>query len=284
MNFIWIILAGVSSSTLASAQVILEPVREVLEKYRSQGIIREVGFAKVPAGTFSMGCDPTSDDHCHSFARPHHPVTLSEFEIQDTELTMAQWVATLGVGSILADYSPEDCPANYISEFKICPNRPAAQITKWDIEEKFLPAFRLQAKQRGDACEYSLPTEAQWEYVARNGATTTLVLEDSENYRENPRTASSADNRTLDVASLSASGWGVYDILGNVSELVADDFETYAATPRQDPRVVREGGLAVLRGSNFLIPIQPVWNRHEWNPDVRTPAVGFRLARKCPKP
>ena len=47
----------------------------------------------VPAGTFTMGCSPSTLYACNSEENPKHQVTLSAFYMGRYEVTQAQWTA-----------------------------------------------------------------------------------------------------------------------------------------------------------------------------------------------
>jgi formylglycine-generating enzyme required for sulfatase activity len=72
---------------------------------------------------------------------------------------------------------------------------------------------------------YSLPTEAQWEYAARAGSTTTYHFGDDEAelgqyawYRDN------ADDAPHPVGQKQPNAWGLYDMHGNVNEWMKDQY------------------------------------------------------------
>ena len=79
---------------------------------------------------------------------------------------------------------------------------------------------------------YRLPTEAEWEYVCKKGKT------DSDNaltqvawYDEN------ANNKYQNIGSKKSNVLGIYDLLGNVSEWVLDQYSItyYANSPENNP-------------------------------------------------
>src|SRR5579859_3539271 len=74
---------------------------------------------------------------------------------------------------------------------------------------------------------YRLPTEAEWEYACRAGSSTVYPFGD--NGRELSRYAwyaDNSDNRYHAVKQLQPNAWGLYDMLGNVSEWTLDQYQS----------------------------------------------------------
>jgi formylglycine-generating enzyme required for sulfatase activity len=84
-----------------------------------------------------------------------HNVTISDFYMGKTEVTQAQWEAVMG-----------DNP----SYFKNCPSCPVEQVSWDDIQTYLAKLNKLTDK------NYRLPTEAEWEYAARGGVSSTGTL------------------------------------------------------------------------------------------------------------
>ena len=102
---------------------------------------------------------------------------------------------------------------------------------------------------------YRLPSEAEWEYVARAGTTTDFWWGDSlgSNRANCDRCGSAWDDRqTAPVGSFSPNAFGLHDVHGNVWERVQDcRKDDYVGAPRDgsaweagncDWRGVRGGG------------------------------------------
>jgi formylglycine-generating enzyme required for sulfatase activity len=92
-----------------------------------------------------------------------------------------------------------------------------------------------------------LPSEAEWEYVARGGAAGARygAVEDIAWYNANAASA------THSVAQKQPNAFGVYDMLGNVREWVADWYGPYTAADVIDPQGPQIGRFRVGRGGSW---------------------------------
>ena len=106
---------------------------------------------------------------------------------------------------------------------------------------------------------FDLPTEAQWEYACRAGATDIRYGVDKVISRSwwsgaswNYRDGASANTGTAEVGTYAPNAWGFYDMLGNVWEFCLNGWSTYAdakvagtdpmgPTVDSDERVIRGG-------------------------------------------
>src|SRR5262245_20862910 len=103
----------------------------------------------------------------------------------------------------------------------------------WKDAQEFIS--RLNAHERG-AAFYCLPTEAEWEYAARAGATTAYSFGDSASDLDRYAwLGENSGNKTHLVGQLQPNAWGLYDMYGNVWEWVQDWKDLYTAGPAVDP-------------------------------------------------
>jgi len=192
-------------------------------------------FVLIPSGSFMMG-----DDGGTSWERPVHKVNITKpFWIGKYEVTQEQWQAVMGSNP---------------SSFK-GPKNPVENISWQDCQE-FLK--KMNEKFKSSCLNFSLPTEAQWEYACRAGSTTRYFFGDSEvnlgEYawigRNNP------ENTTHPVGQKNPNAWGLYDIYGNVLELCSDrlDGGYYAVSPLNDPTGPSTGLNPVVRGGAYGDP------------------------------
>ena len=119
----------------------------------------------------------------------------------------------------------------------------------WEEIEEFLT--RLNARAPG--ANYRLPENAQWEYAARAGTAGAVSfngnLEALSHYGNCQGRGS--ENSTIPVGSLAANPWGIFDMYGNVAELVRDEPLSAAATPGMNALASVLPEKHVRRGGSF---------------------------------
>ncbi len=225
-------------------------------------------FARIRMGTFRMG----SGEGRISDASPEHEVTISRaFWMQKTEVTQAQWHAVMQT-------RPWASQPNVLEH----PDAPAVYISWYDAQE-----FLAQLNALG-AGNFRLPTEAEWEYACRAGASTVYSFGDNHDDLLNVAWFQK-NTRQLRIPSAQITGvkepnpWSLFDIHGNVAEWCWDWYKTgYDPEARsQDPVGPVSGTFKVVRGGS--------WRDFERNctcvvrgkehPGSRSSTIGFRVCR-----
>ena len=135
---------------------------------------------------------------------------------------------------------------------------------------------------------YRLPTEAEWEFAYRAGASDKYSVGNEE--EDAKRVAWFRDNsegRTHAVGELSTNAFGIYDMAGNVSEWCHDGFKynSYGDLQNQvstDPFVVPSDDTSPLRktrGGSWLMEL--AWCRAAFRSNINAPDAsknyGFRV-------
>src|SRR5262249_46622214 len=116
---------------------------------------------RLPKGTFYMGWNGLTGS-----ARKTE--ILEDFEIAVHDVTQGQWEAVMGNNpSYFSRKGPGRNDVLDISdeELKLFP----VEKVSWNDAQEFLK--KLNEKERGCGYLYRLPTEAEWEYACRGGAT-----------------------------------------------------------------------------------------------------------------
>lgn len=194
--------------------IILGNVPEVM-KFTVNGV--SFKMVKVAGGTFMMGAGD-EDTEAYDEERPAHQVTLSDYWIGETEVTEGLWIAVM----------------NEIPVFSIDDNYP---VRRYD--NAACAAF-ANALSQITGKNFTLPTEAQWEFAARGGNHSHgYRYAGSNNIDEVGWYAGNSGGTTVynvhEVATKAPNELGLYDMCGNLAEWVSDDTYYYTAEPQVNP-------------------------------------------------
>ena len=230
----------------------------------------------VPAGEFGMGSDSAAPDQA-----PYHIVTLAAFWIDQTEVTVAQYIQCVKAGVCTP-------PVNLGSLTR------AAYFD--DAQYLGYPVIFINWVQARDYCEWTgrrLPTEAEWEKAAR-GTDARLYPwgnEPPDLKRLNFGESGFKDTVAVGQYPDGASPYGALDMAGNVSEWVADFYDPayYAVSPADNPlgpaqTGCPQGPCRPLRGGNWNSRPEEVTTsaRLFYGPNDTRDAFGFRCAQSVP--
>lgn len=217
----------------------------------------------VAGGTFTMGATQEQGDYATPNEYPAHDVTLSSYYMGETEVPQWLWTAVMGNNP---SYNKGD-------------NLPVESVSYDDCKD-----FIARLNSKFDK-NFSLPTEAQWEYAARGGN-----LSNGYNYSGSNDlntvawNAENSGDKTHPVALKQANELGLYDMSGNVAEWCSDWYEKYGSGsgfgPLNNPTGAGSGSDRVYRGGSYPKYgwICCVSHREAAIPGATYLDLGFRLA------
>lgn len=226
-----------------------------LEKSLEVYTVGDISFTmvRVDGGTFQMGErgeQGTKDDV--------HKVTLSPYYIGETEVTQALWKAVMGNNP---SYNKGD-------------NRPVDYVS-WDMCQEFIQKLNLITGRK-----FRLPTEAEWEFAARGGNKSHGYKYSGSNNLEDVAWFLENSGNLHDVKTKLANELGLYDMTGNVQELVQDWAGDYPSSEQTNPTGPPSGSHRVCRGNSRVDPEEwcGVWVRLKVPANERLHETGLRLA------
>ena len=257
----------------------------------------------IPAGDFVMG-SPAGEAGRFDAEGPQHRVAIRAFALGKFDVTTAEFL------DFLRDtgYQPEPCNETltlgwhspgrglaYPRSDAEPPTWPATCVS-WKDAQAYIAWLNAKARAANPsigrrAGPYRLPSEAEWEFAARAGTTTSRWWGNTlgTNNANCNGCGSKADDRVLtDVDSFSPNPFGLYGVLGNAWQWTADCWhKSYVGAPADGSAWLGDDcGKHVLRGGSF--DNVPVFIRSA----ARTAGggkdydysslAGFRVARTLP--
>jgi len=252
----------------------------------------------IPAGRFLMG-SPADEPGRYDDEGPQHEVQLKEFFLSQTPITQAQWRAVAKWqrrehedGELWPEALEPD-PVEKLEEAErfLGERRPVVNVS-WHDAMAFCQRLRLRTGKN-----YTLPSEAQWEYACRAGTTTPFHFGDTistklANYDGSEAYGDGAEGdfreQTTDIDSFFANPWGLHDMHGNVWEWCADHWHSnYQEAPEDGGAWIDEEARGnkvttknrLLRGGSWNVI--PAYCRSAYrnfiHPGGRNYGIGFRV-------
>jgi formylglycine-generating enzyme required for sulfatase activity len=268
----------------------------------------------IPGGSFAMGMNQ-GDQANRPEEQPAHQVTIKPFAIMTKEVTRAQYDA------FVLDTARDTSGGCHQAD---------GGDGKWDDKGDYMhpgitqegshPVVCIDAHDAADYAawlsektgkQYRLPSEAEWEYAARAGKKTSypwgnganaiacrmVNAMDASGHKKypinDPMQCDDKFTTTAPVGSFPANAFGLYDMLGNVWELVSDcwhgsyqnapadgsSWDEGCETPKDENPA--DGPWQVMRGGAWL---ENPWDTRlsaRWSATSagRETSIGFRLAR-----
>jgi iron(II)-dependent oxidoreductase len=287
-----IMMVGLSVSMIASAALALD-VSDVAREWTPEGkklaaerarLPAHDEMIRVPAGWFLMGSDKKVDKNAYLTEFPQRKVYLDAYEIDKYEVTTVQFLKF-----VLAENRPPLIDWQYDGgNFQeTMANHPVMHVSWFDAD-----AYCRWAGKR-------LPTEAEWEKAAR-GEDGRIYPWGSQmaglsraNYGRSGLSGPVRDRPerlilyppiiSVDKYDNATSPYGIFQMVGNVAEWVADWYESkyYATAPDKNPKGPEKGTQRGFRGGGWIdsTPSVRAAQRNGTDPNTKMNWLGFRCAR-----
>lgn len=273
-------------------EVLLNGIVKHIDSFPEQ-YLRNPAMVLIEGGDFLMGCD---DMDSYQDERPAHKVTLQSFKIGKYPITQFQWDYVMG----------NEIPSTFRCDIHhgIGPNYPMYKVS-WQESIEFCNCLsKLQNLEevytiikdndgkiinvKADFFKngYRLPSEAEWEFAARDCKTDGTKYSGSDDIDEVAWYQKNADARTHSVGEKLANKLGIYDMSGNVWEWCQDCWDgsaNYDKTPC-DGSANTEGYEHILRGGGWTSNEKRCRVSRRSKPDSSDDFhnVGFRVVLNAP--
>ena len=266
------------------------------------------GFVKVKGTTITGNESWTSGSHVFVRGRT---ITIPDMYVCDHEVTRGEFEEVMGTDPSTASAYDKDGnkltgdavlnnPVNYVNWYaaiaycnklslkeNLTPCYSVSGVTDWEnLAYSSIPTSRdstwnaLTYDKEADG--YRLPTEAEWEWLARGGENYIYAgsntVDDVAWYYTNTN-----GTGTREVKTKQANGYGLYDMSGNVDEWCYDWFGTVSSSTADTG--ASAGSYRVLRGGSWFYSDSfcQVSRRSNYYPNFRRGDCGFRVVRSSSK-
>ena len=232
------------------------------DEYRGDKIV----FRLIPAGSYVAGSPTTEPRRLAEDDEPHNVAITKPFYCGIFEVTQKQWFNVMGTAP-----SKFEGPYRPVEQLNCNDIRGKYSTYLWPVNKNidqnnsFVGKLRTKAGLNG----FDLPTEGQWEYACRAGATGPLPTNEVAKteaelnaqlakigrYNGNTSDGKGGYSEHTTVGSYQPNAWGLYDMIGNVFEQCLDYPGTTDAWNRNvdpvGPETYSNTGSRMARGGSY---------------------------------
>lgn len=260
----------------------------------------------IPAGTYTIG-SAANEKGRNSDEGPQRKVNISPFWMGTHEVTHDEFLIFFNDESVTRNSNVDAVtrPTSQYIDLSWGMGKQGGFPFNSMSQRTALMYCRWLYKKTGTF--YRLPTEAEWEYACRAGATTPYFFgKDSSKLGEYAWYIGNSGNKYHKTGQKKPNAWGLYDILGNVAEWTLDQYSPDYLTSIKDdtkdpftenkskyPKTLKGGGYnhpAVAMRSAGRFRSDASWNKRDpqipkskwWLTDAAS--IGFRIVSPVSQP
>jgi formylglycine-generating enzyme required for sulfatase activity len=272
-------------------------------------------MATIKGGDFAMGSTANPKNPDYPTSEPVHTVGIRTFRLSKYETTVGQFRQFVDATGYKMDgdcwkfatndWGMEGGKAGWNAPVNAPSDYHPVMCVSWDDAHAYL---QWLSKETGRA--FRLPSEAEWEYAARAGSTTRYpfgddptalckhanVYDRSGKVAITPLTGKKREEIACDdqaglttvVGMYQANPYGLFDMLGNVGELVEDcQHLSYDGAPNNGAAwtsncaLFHDSRMVIHRGGNYNngpVGASPTYRAHAGTDNRSSVGEGFRIA------
>ncbi len=220
----------------------------------------------IPSGSFLMG---SNEKFASAIESPQHIVKVKSFALGKFEVTQEQWYSAMGSNPSINKGGK--LPVEYVTWYE-------AQLFVQKLSQK-------------TGKKYRLPSEAEWEYAARGGSTTSYPWGDSDAQLHDYAWSYPIAKATNIVGLKKPNQFGLFDMIGNVFEWTQDcvNYNYHGAPTDGSAWTKGKCSLRIQRGGSWnygdLRGLRSAYRSYSYiesDGENRSSNGGFRVARDLP--
>ncbi len=189
----------------------------------------------IPGGEFTMG-SPDGETGRKPDEGPQHKVKISPFWMGQCEVTWNEYELFMypDQEKVTRATMKSNEGADKLADAVTHPSKPYVEMS-FGMGKDGFPAIAMTQHAANKYCQwlsaktgqfYRLPTEAEWEYACRAGTTTKYFFgDDDSKLPDYAWFEQNSDFKYQKVGKKKPNPWGLYDIYGNVTEWVLDQYD-----------------------------------------------------------
>lgn len=270
--FLLLVAWIVASRSHAPTEIVAAPTATPLPTSTPVEQIQKApdGMVLIPGGSFLMG---NPDAKPSDITGPQHAVTVETFFIGEHEVTREEYQEFLQASGYPA---PRNQDWNGTTPSPGTEKLPVTDVS-WDDAKAYTNWKSTQAPQFAGL---RLPTETEWEFVARDGKN--QVFPWGNTFSDNNANAGKKSKQLQPVKSpqYAIGEFKVYDLIGNVWEWMENDFYLYPGSRLR----ASDKPEKVIRGGTYDDDLQYAYSRFKIDPTVKGSSysqTGFRCAKSA---